>query len=154
MNCSFCKSTSLVVDRPYYYTLNREVDTIKCNSCGRELLCKLEKPRIEERPAKKIPVAVVTEIRKTDEQRRMEEFMKNSLKDLNTHLFSQLDRLSVADLQGEKLAEEVERAKAIGGLAGLIIAESRLVLDAHRTIGDGKTIPAMFDMKEITDESR
>ena len=38
--------------------------------------------------------------------------MKNKLTDLNNHLFAQLERLGDEDLSGEKIADEVKRAKA------------------------------------------
>ena len=59
--------------------------------------------------------------------------MRNTLGDLNNHLFAQLERLSDEDLKGEELKEEMARAKAVTGLASQIIANGTLVLKA-RTI--------------------
>lgn len=57
--------------------------------------------------------------------------MKNTLGDLNNHLFAQLERLSDEDLKGEELKEEMARAKAVTGLASQIIANGQLVLKAR-----------------------
>ncbi|WKJ88790.1 hypothetical protein QZJ86_12230 [Methylomonas montana] len=57
--------------------------------------------------------------------------MKNKLTDLNDHLFAQLERLGDESLEGEKLKAEIERGKAITGVASQIIANGRLVLDAE-----------------------
>lgn len=57
--------------------------------------------------------------------------MKNTLGDLNNHLFAQLERLSDEDIQGEQLKEEMARAKAVTGLASQIIANGQLVLKAR-----------------------
>jgi len=57
--------------------------------------------------------------------------MKNSLGDLHNHLFEQLERLNDDDLMGEKLKEEISRAKAITGVAREIILNGKLVLDAR-----------------------
>ncbi len=43
--------------------------------------------------------------------------MKNTLTDLNNHLFAQLERLGDEDLDGEKLQQEINRAKAISDIA-------------------------------------
>lgn len=62
--------------------------------------------------------------------------MKNKLIDLNNHLFAQIERLSDEDVQGEKLAEEINRSKAIGHLANNVIDNARLALDAQKAMGD------------------
>lgn len=56
--------------------------------------------------------------------------MKNTLGDLNNHLFAQLERLGEEDLVGEKLSEEINRAKAVSDIATQIIANGSLVLKA------------------------
>ena len=58
--------------------------------------------------------------------------MKNTLGDLNNHLFAQLERLSDEDLKGEKLQEEIVRAKAVTGLASQIVANGTLVLKGRQ----------------------
>lgn len=57
--------------------------------------------------------------------------MKNSLSDLNNHLFAQMERLSDESLTGEKLQEEIHCAKAVTGISSQIISNARLVLDAE-----------------------
>jgi len=54
--------------------------------------------------------------------------MRNTLGDLNNHLFAQLERLGDEDLKDEALQTEIERAKAITGIASQIIANGALVL--------------------------
>ena len=56
--------------------------------------------------------------------------MQNTLGDLNNHLFAQLERLGEEDLKGDKLSEEINRAKAISDVAGQIINNASLVLKA------------------------
>jgi hypothetical protein len=57
--------------------------------------------------------------------------LKNSLSDLNNHLFAQMERLSDEALKGEELQEEINRAKAVTGVSSQIISNARLVLDAQ-----------------------
>jgi hypothetical protein len=58
--------------------------------------------------------------------------MRNTLGDLNNHLFAQLERLSDEEIKGEALAEEIERAKAVTSLANQIISNGTLVLQAQK----------------------
>lgn len=58
--------------------------------------------------------------------------MKNTLGDLNNHLFAQLERLGDEDITGDKLIEEIDRAKAVTYVASQVIANGNLVLKAER----------------------
>jgi len=62
--------------------------------------------------------------------------VRNTLGDLNNHLFAQLERLSDESLKGEALNEEINRARAIMGIATKIIDTGTLVLEAQRFIDD------------------
>lgn len=69
--------------------------------------------------------------------------LRNTLGDLNNHLFAQLERLSDEDLNGEKLSEEIERAKAVTTVENQIISNGTLVLQAQKfhTEYQSKDIP-------------
>lgn len=58
--------------------------------------------------------------------------MKNTLNDLNNHLFAQLERLSDEDLKGEELQEELNRSKAVSDVAKNIVSNGNLILQAHK----------------------
>lgn len=62
--------------------------------------------------------------------------LKNTLGDLNNHLFAQLERLGDEDLKGEELQEEMGRAKAISDVATRIIANANTVLSAKKAVND------------------
>lgn len=56
--------------------------------------------------------------------------MKNTLIDLNNHLFAAMERLNDEDLSNEQLSNEIERSKAIANVAGKIIDNASLSLQA------------------------
>lgn len=68
--------------------------------------------------------------------------MRNTLGDLNNHLFMQLERLNDEDLKGEALQEEIVRAKAISDISKNIISNAAVVLNAQKMINDGNKINA------------
>jgi hypothetical protein len=73
--------------------------------------------------------------------------MKNTLTDLNNHLFSQMERLSEESLSVEQLAFEAERSKSLTIIARTIVDNARLVLDAQTRINDipeRKELPAIL----------
>jgi UPF0288 family protein (methanogenesis marker protein 3) len=59
--------------------------------------------------------------------------MKNGLKDLNNHLFMQLERLGDEDLSDEELKKEVQRTKAIASIASNIVNNANLIFNAKKT---------------------
>ena len=58
--------------------------------------------------------------------------MKNTLGDLNNHLFAELERLSDEELKGEDLKEEIMRAKSVTEIASRIIDNANTVLEAEK----------------------
>ena len=75
--------------------------------------------------------------------------MKNTLVDLNNLLFAQLERLGDEDIKGEKLEEEINRAKAVIGVASKIIDNGALALEAHKFADDqmdiDRKLPKMLE---------
>ena len=62
--------------------------------------------------------------------------MKNSLTDLNDHLFAQMERLGDETIKGEDLEGEINRARAIAGIADRIINNASTVLKAHEVANE------------------
>lgn len=72
---------------------------------------------------------------------------KNKLLDLNNHLFEALERINDDELQGEKLQEEMARAKTITQIGNTIISNASLALEAKKykdEFGRGATLPLMI----------
>lgn len=57
---------------------------------------------------------------------------KNTLGDLNNILFEELERLNDNSLSGEELTQEMNRAKAITGVATQVVMNARTVLDVAK----------------------
>lgn len=58
--------------------------------------------------------------------------MKNTLIDLNNHLFEQLERLNDDELDDEQLEKEIRRAEAMTKVSSKIIANAALGLNAEK----------------------
>ena len=75
--------------------------------------------------------------------------MKNTLGDLNNHLFAQLERLTDESLSPEELATEIQRSKAVTGLASQIIQNGTLALNAANAVSDSlnqdRKLPKMLE---------
>lgn len=80
--------------------------------------------------------------------------MKNKLSDLNNHLFAQMERLSDEDLEGDELKAELERSKAISGIAKDIVSNASLALKVQKAVWErdvdpGAVPPMLRDGKEV-----
>ena len=75
--------------------------------------------------------------------------MKNTLGDLNNHLFAQLERLTDEDLSNEKLDMEISRSREVTRIASQIINAGQLVLKAQQFNDDkmdaDSKIPRMLE---------
>jgi len=76
--------------------------------------------------------------------------MKNKAIDLHNILFEEIERLNdldEEDMKSEKLANEIRRAEAINKIAGQVISNGRLVLDAIKVAAEAPEkieLPDMF----------
>lgn len=73
--------------------------------------------------------------------------MKNKLSDLNDHLFMQLERLNDEELKGDELEREIQRSRAISGVAAQIVSNGRLVLDAQTEL-QGLNAPGFLGLEK------
>lgn len=75
---------------------------------------------------------------------------RNTLLDLNNHLFEQLERLN--DVEDDRLKDEIERARAVTGIAKSVVDTGKLVLDAEKFSDDRfnpeKPIPRMLGVSQ------
>lgn len=78
--------------------------------------------------------------------------MKNTLVDLNNHLFEQLERLNDDELINEDLDQEIRRAKSMASIAHAIVANANLGLQAERLKAEyGRrevNLPEMLECKK------
>lgn len=65
--------------------------------------------------------------------------MKNTLSDLNNHMFAQIDRLADEDLDEVGLEREIKRTQAMEKIARSIIDNGSLALEAKRFVDDYRT---------------
>ena len=72
----------------------------------------------------------------------------STLKDLNKHLFDQLDRLSKADKDG--LETEVKRAQTIQGISAEIIKAHTTQLDAVKLVAQYKGLNTNQEAPQIS----
>lgn len=73
---------------------------------------------------------------------------RNTLMDLNNHLFEQMERLNDDELSDDKLAKEIQRAKSMSDVSAKIIDNAKLALDAEMYKaeygGNAVTMPKMI----------
>ena len=77
---------------------------------------------------------------------------KNTLGDLNNILFEELERLNDSSLSGEELTQEMNRAKAITGVATQVVMNARTVLDAAKFQDDRIDIDSPVPRMLVGDE--
>lgn len=61
---------------------------------------------------------------------------KNKLQDLNDHLFAQLERLNDETIKPEDMRSEIEKAKAMEGIAKAIIETQKVETDKAKLMLD------------------
>ena len=66
------------------------------------------------------------------------------MEDLRNHLFAALERLGDEDLTPEELEKEVERSKAIGGVAKHLIESAKIEVDFIKATGMIGTDTSLF----------
>lgn len=76
---------------------------------------------------------------------------KNTLTDLNNHLFEQLEKLMDDDVSDEKMKKEISRAHAVTAIAETIVRNGELAfkvmqhLNEYRRDGELAPIPEMLE---------
>lgn len=78
--------------------------------------------------------------------------MKNTLLDLNNHLFEQMERLNDEDLTDEQLDHELKRTEGMTRIAAQIITNAELAyktmvhMDEYGySLDKNRSVPAMLD---------
>lgn len=78
--------------------------------------------------------------------------LKNTLTDLNNHLFAQLERLGDEELKDEELEAELKRADGVSKIAAQIIHNGELALKTMQHMDEygyerTKAVPEMLEVK-------
>lgn len=78
--------------------------------------------------------------------------MKNTLGDLNNHLFAQLEKLNDDDLSGEALECEIKRTEAMAKISEQIIRAGELQFKAMQHMDEygynrKKDVPEMLEIR-------
>lgn len=78
--------------------------------------------------------------------------MKNTLSDLNNHLFEQLERLNDDELMGENLDTEIKRSEAMAAVGERIIKTGELQLKAMQHFDEygyerSRAVPEMLEVR-------
>lgn len=78
--------------------------------------------------------------------------MKNTLGDLNNHLFAQLEKINDDDLNGEALDAEIKRTEAMAKISEQIIKTGELQFKAMQHMDEysyerNKVVPEMLEVK-------
>lgn len=78
--------------------------------------------------------------------------MKNTLVDLNNHLFAQLEKINDDDLSGEALDAEIKRTEAMAKISEQIIKTGELQFKAMQHMDEygydrKKAVPEMLEVK-------
>lgn len=73
---------------------------------------------------------------------------KNTLSDLNNHLFEQMERLNDDELNDDQLEKEIKRATAMKDIAQNIIGNAHLIFRAEKLrkeYGEQSKTPKMLE---------
>lgn len=76
--------------------------------------------------------------------------MRNTLSDLNNHLFAELERLGDEDLSEDTIKFEVSRANALSHIADRIIHNASVMLEARKhfdDLADDKSVPKFLSLE-------
>lgn len=78
--------------------------------------------------------------------------VKNTLGDLNNHLFAQLEKLGDEDLEGDVLDMEIKRSEAMAKIGEQIIKTGELQFKAMQHMDEygyerEKTVPEMLEVR-------
>lgn len=69
---------------------------------------------------------------------------KNKMEHVRDHLFLALERLNDDDCSGEKLTEEVEKAKAIANIGSVLIQSAKIEIDYLKQTGQLNSNSELF----------